>query len=162
MTSDSTTVDVAHKFIDSGFVTAAPSVPVVSDYTKKQGELTKADEAVATAQANLKQAETRGNVDAITAAKDVLTVALTARVEIAQHVYDLAPAEVKDAAKTTLDTAIATLAQAVTATVVSNADSVATDIQQTVAVTSGLPTNPAVIDATSIPKPHHASSSWTP
>ena len=92
VTSDSTTVDVAQKFIDSGFVTAAPSVPVVSDYTKKQGELTKADEAVATAQANLKQAETRGNVDAITAAKDVLTVALTARVEIAQHVYDLAPA----------------------------------------------------------------------
>ncbi len=38
VTSDSATVDVAQKFIDSGFVTATPTVPVVSDYTKKQGE----------------------------------------------------------------------------------------------------------------------------
>ncbi len=167
VTSDPATVDVAQKFIESGFVTAAPSVPVVSDYTKKQGELNKADEAVATAQANLKQAETAGAPDAITAAKDVLTVVLTARVEIAQQVYDLAPPEAKTAAKATLDSATTILSQtapssgtgSTAAAIVKNADSVITDIQQAVAGTTALPTNPAVIGAATTPVTHHGVDS---
>ncbi len=127
----------------------------------------KANEAVATAQANLKQAEATSNADAITAAKDVLTVALTARVEIAQQVYDLAPPDAKTAAKATLDSATTILTQtapstgtgSTTAAIVKNADSVITDIQQAVTVTGSLPTNPAVIGATTTPVIHHGMDS---
>lgn len=129
---------------------------MASAYINSQKELAKAEDAFTTAQENLTQAQAGGNEKAINDAKETLSIALSAKVEDAQQVYNLAPPDAKSAAQATLDSATAAIKQlgivapnaanSVTS-IVTNTNSISTGIKNAASSTTSTPVNSVIIAA---------------